>query len=128
MRRARKPDPEVLESDYRIPTALGTVGWFVAFAILVALGDRVPPADQWWRWVCVTGMAFGVFAYFYIPRLLRRRAAEDLARARAREERAAAGSPAAAEPAPGPLDSPARTPAAEAPAPAAEAGGRDDLS
>nr|WP_218902699.1 DUF2530 domain-containing protein [Streptomonospora nanhaiensis] len=109
-----------MESDYRIPTALGTVGWFVALAILLAMGDRLPPSDQWWRWVCVTGMAFGVFGYFYIPRLQRRRAADDAARARAREERAAVRPAAGPAPAADPVDAPARTPAAEA-------GGRDDL-
>ncbi|GAB3439003.1 hypothetical protein GCM10027570_02750 [Streptomonospora sediminis] len=72
MRQPRKPDPEVLESDYRVPTALGTAAWIAALIALLALGDRLPEEDRWWRWVCVTGIAFGVFAFCYIPRHLRR--------------------------------------------------------
>ncbi|GAA3759256.1 hypothetical protein GCM10022402_41510 [Salinactinospora qingdaonensis] len=62
-----------MEIDYRIPTALGSLGWTVALVVLLALGDRLPEQDRWWIWVCVTGLGLGIFAYFYIPWLLRRR-------------------------------------------------------
>ncbi|MUL44021.1 DUF2530 domain-containing protein [Streptomonospora sp. PA3] len=73
MRQPRKPDPEVMESDYRIPTALGTAAWTAALVVLLAMGDQLPAEDRWWRWVCLTGIAFGVFGYVYIPRHLRSR-------------------------------------------------------
>ncbi|RCV54881.1 DUF2530 domain-containing protein [Marinitenerispora sediminis] len=74
MRKPRRPAPEVMESDYRVPTAAGSVAWAVALVVLLAMGERLPAADRWWMWVCVTGITLGVFAYFYIPRLLRKRA------------------------------------------------------
>ncbi|QBI52275.1 hypothetical protein EKD16_02295 [Streptomonospora litoralis] len=63
-----------MESDYRLPTALGTAAWTVALVALLAMGERLPEEDRWWRWVCLTGIAFGVFAFVYIPRHLRNRA------------------------------------------------------
>lgn len=74
MRQPRRDDPEVLESDYRVPTALGTLAWLVALLVLLALGERLPEEERWWIGVCLTGIALGVFGYFYIPRLLRKRA------------------------------------------------------
>lgn len=74
MRKPRQPDPEVHESDYRVPTALGSVAWTVALIVLLARGDRLAEADRWWIWVCVTGIGLGVFAFWYIPRLLDKRA------------------------------------------------------
>ncbi|MFC7326467.1 DUF2530 domain-containing protein [Marinactinospora rubrisoli] len=74
MRKPRRPAPDVMETDYRVPTAAGSVAWAVALVVLVAMGDRLPAADRWWMWVCVVGIALGVFAYLYIPRLLRKRA------------------------------------------------------
>ncbi|TQN27663.1 uncharacterized protein DUF2530 [Haloactinospora alba] len=74
MRQPRRPDPEVLEGDYRVPTALGTLAWLAALLVLLALGDRLAEEDRWWIGVCLTGIALGVFGYLYIPRLLRKRA------------------------------------------------------
>ncbi|WP_017542372.1 DUF2530 domain-containing protein, partial [Nocardiopsis prasina] len=71
MRRSRKPDPEVMESDYRLPTALGTAAWAAALIALLAMGDDLAEQDRWWRWVCLTGAALGVFGFLYIPRHLR---------------------------------------------------------
>ncbi|GAB3485682.1 DUF2530 domain-containing protein [Nocardiopsis coralliicola] len=76
MRAARRPDPEVLEFDYRIPTALGTAGWTAALVVLLVQGT----ADRWWIWVCAVGIALGVFAYAYIPYLLGKREAAEAAR------------------------------------------------
>ncbi|MFD0802607.1 DUF2530 domain-containing protein, partial [Streptomonospora algeriensis] len=72
MRHARKPDPEVMESDYRVPTALGTAAWAAALIVLVAMGDDLAEQDRWWRWVCLTGIALGIFGFLYIPRHLRK--------------------------------------------------------
>jgi hypothetical protein len=71
--RPRKPDPEVLEGDYRIPAAVGTVAWGIALVILLLMRDGLPAEEQWWIWVCVTGMGLGIFAFLYIPRLQRKR-------------------------------------------------------
>ncbi|WP_345556559.1 DUF2530 domain-containing protein [Streptomonospora halophila] len=74
MRHPRRPDPEVLESDYRVPTALGTAAWTAALVVLLAMGDGLAEQDRWWRWVCLTGIVFGLFGYAYIPRHLRKHA------------------------------------------------------
>lgn len=73
MRKPRQPDPEVHESDYRVPTALGTLAWAVALAVLLLMGDGLPESERWWIGVCATGTALGVFGFLYIPRLLRKR-------------------------------------------------------
>ncbi|GAB3206943.1 DUF2530 domain-containing protein [Marinactinospora thermotolerans] len=99
MRKPRRPDPEVLEFDYRVPTALGSIGWTVALVVLLAMGDRLPLESRWWIWVCVTGIALGVFAYFYIPRLLRKRAEAEQRHAARRN--AGSKPPASAAPAEG---------------------------
>jgi hypothetical protein len=69
----RQPDPEVHESDYRVPAAIGTVAWAIALVVLLAMGDGLPASEQWWTGVCVTGIALGVFGFLYIPRLFRKR-------------------------------------------------------
>lgn len=74
MRKPRQPDPEVHESDYRVPAALGTAAWAIALIVLLFMGDALPEAERWWIGVCATGMGLGVFGFLYIPRLLRRRA------------------------------------------------------
>ena len=73
MRKPRRPDPEVHESDYRVPAAIGTLAWAVALVVLLALGDGLPDSERWWIGVCVTGITLGVFGFLYIPRLLRKR-------------------------------------------------------
>ncbi|MEY9214074.1 DUF2530 domain-containing protein [Thermobifida halotolerans] len=98
MRKPRKPDPEVHESDYRVPAAVGTAAWTVALIVLLVRGDRLPADDRWWIWVCVTGIALGVFGFFYIPRLLRRRAEAE----ERRRDRHSAGLPAGSTALPGP--------------------------
>ncbi len=75
MAKPRQPDPEVLESDYRVPAALGTAAWTVALVVLLAMGDRL--TQQWWIWVCVIGISLGLFGFGYIPRLLRKRTRDD---------------------------------------------------
>lgn len=77
MAKPRQPEPEVLESDYRVPAAIGSVAWAVALVVLLVVRDSLPHQDRWWIWVCVVGLALGVFAYIYIPRHLRRQAAAE---------------------------------------------------
>ncbi|QVQ50663.1 DUF2530 domain-containing protein [Spiractinospora alimapuensis] len=75
MARPRKPDPEVLEGDYRIPAVVGSLGWAVALVLLVVFRDSIAPEDRWWIWVCAVGLLLGLVAFLYIPHLHRRRAA-----------------------------------------------------
>lgn len=78
MRKPRRPTPEVHESDYRVPAAIGTIAWAVALVVLLFLGDGLPASERWWLGVCVTGIVLGVFGFLYIPILLRKqRAAQD---------------------------------------------------
>ncbi|WP_159943540.1 MULTISPECIES: DUF2530 domain-containing protein [unclassified Nocardiopsis] len=74
MRKPRQPDPDVHESDYRVPAGIGTLAWTAALVVLLALGEDLPESERWWIGVCVTGIVLGVFGFLYIPRLLRRRA------------------------------------------------------
>ncbi|WP_017599340.1 DUF2530 domain-containing protein [Nocardiopsis lucentensis] len=74
MRKPRQPDPEVHESDYRVPAAIGTVAWVIALVVLISMGDGLPNTERWWIGVCVTGIVLGVFGFLYIPRLFRKRA------------------------------------------------------
>lgn len=73
MRKPRQPDPEVHESDYRVPAAIGTLAWTAALVVLLAMGDGLPESEQWWIGVCLTGIALGAFGFLYIPYLLRKR-------------------------------------------------------
>ncbi|WP_211716845.1 DUF2530 domain-containing protein [Nocardiopsis sp. MG754419] len=73
MRTPRRPDPDVHETDYRVPAAIGIAAWAVALVVLLALGDTLPDSERWWIGVCVTGIALGVFGFLYIPRLFRKR-------------------------------------------------------
>jgi hypothetical protein len=73
VRKPRQPDPEVHESDYRVPAAIGTVAWAIALVVLLVMGDGLPASERWWIGVCVTGIALGAFGFLYIPRLLRKR-------------------------------------------------------
>ena len=73
MRKPRRPDPEVHETDYRVPAAIGTAAWAVALIVLLAMSGSLPDSERWWIGVCVTGIALGVFGFLYIPHLLRKR-------------------------------------------------------
>lgn len=77
MRKPRRPTPEVHESDYRVPAAIGTIAWAVALVVLLFLGDGLPASERWWLGVCVTGIVLGVFGFLYIPVLLRKRAEQE---------------------------------------------------
>ena len=84
MTRRRLPDPPPMETnDVRI-AAVGTAGWAIALAVLLLLD--LPDQDRWWLWHTVTGIAIGLFATWYIPRLQAGRARAEAARAAARRE------------------------------------------
>lgn len=72
-------------NDVRI-AATGTAAWAVALVVLLLVG--LPSEDRWWLWVCVAGIAIGLFAVWYVPRLQRGRARQEAARAAKREREA----------------------------------------
>ena len=78
--------PPPLEGNDQVITTAGTIAWAVALIVLIALRGQLPPADHWWIWTCVAGLALGVFALAYIPVLKRSRA-----RTAARREPAGGG-------------------------------------
>jgi hypothetical protein len=83
--RADRPaPPPPLEADDRVVIRVGTAGWAVALVVLLIVRDSIPAGQRWWIWTCVCGLAMGLFAAWYVPRLKR-------GRARAAARRAEAG-------------------------------------
>ena len=73
--RAERPaPPPPLEADDQLVIWVGTAGWAVALVVLLIIRDRLPADQRWWIWTCVCGIAFGIFASWYVPRLKRGRA------------------------------------------------------
>jgi Protein of unknown function (DUF2530) len=54
-------------------TGVGTAAWAVALVVLLIARDALPAGSGWWVWTCVTGLAMGLFALWYVPVLKRRR-------------------------------------------------------
>jgi hypothetical protein len=85
--RAERPaPPPPLEADDQLVIRVGTAGWAVALVVLLILRDRLPADQRWWIWTCVCGIAFGIFASWYVPRLKRGRARAAAERAGRSEE------------------------------------------
>lgn len=59
-------------------TGVLTAAWAVALVVVLIARDALPAGSRWWVWTCVTGLAMGLFALWYVPVLKRgrRRAAE----------------------------------------------------
>ena len=51
-----------------------TVGWAIAFAVVVTVRHSLPADAQWWVWTCAFGLAMGLFGLWYVPFLKRHRA------------------------------------------------------
>jgi len=66
--------PPPLEANDQLVIWVGTAGWTVALVVLLVIRDSLPPGQRWWIWTCVCGVAFGIFASWYVPRLKRGRA------------------------------------------------------
>ena len=62
-------------------TWVGTAGWAVALVVLLIVRDSLPPGQRWWIWTCACGVAMGLFALWYVPRLKRTRARSAASRA-----------------------------------------------
>ena len=74
MSRTLRPAPPALEANDVLVTATGTAAWAVALVVLLVLRNQIPPSERWWIWVCVAGVAMGLFALWYVPRVKRTRA------------------------------------------------------
>jgi hypothetical protein len=73
-RAARPSPPPPLEANDQVVIWVGTAGWAVALVVLLIVRDSLPADQRWWIWTCVCGVAFGIFASWYVPRLKRGRA------------------------------------------------------
>jgi hypothetical protein len=75
VKRSRGPSPPPpLEANDRLVTVVGTAGWALALVVLLIVRDSLPADARWWIWTCATGVAMGLFALWYVPRLKRARA------------------------------------------------------
>ena len=90
-RQARPAPPPPLEANDRVVTLAGTAGWAVALVVLLIVRDRLPADERWWIWTCACGVAMGLFALWYVPRLKRRRARAAARRAAAEDEQGERG-------------------------------------
>ena len=78
---ARPSPPPPLEANDKLVTAVGTAGWAVALVVLLIVRGSLPAGDRWWIWTCACGLAMGLFALWYVPRLKRTRARAAASRA-----------------------------------------------
>jgi drug/metabolite transporter (DMT)-like permease len=81
--RTLRPAPPPLEANDFLVTAIGTAAWAVALVVLLVLRNQIPPSERWWIWTCVAGVAMGLFALWYVPRIKRARARSAARRAQA---------------------------------------------
>jgi hypothetical protein len=70
----RRPAPPPKEADDRQVTAVITVGWAIAFAVLLTVRGSLPADARWWVWTCAFGLGMGLFGLWYVPFLKRHRA------------------------------------------------------
>jgi Protein of unknown function (DUF2530) len=72
--RAERPSPPPpLEADDQLVIRVITAGWAIALVVLLIVRGSLPAGERWWVWTCVAGLAFGIFALWYVPRLKRGR-------------------------------------------------------
>jgi hypothetical protein len=70
----RRPAPPPKEADDRQVTAVITVGWAIAFAVVLTVRHSLPTDARWWVWTCAFGLGMGLFGLWYVPFLKRHRA------------------------------------------------------
>jgi hypothetical protein len=83
VKESRPAPPPPLEANDQLVTGTVTAAWALALIVLLIVRDSLPAGARWWIWTCVAGVAMGLFALWYVPRLKRGRA-----RAAARREQA----------------------------------------
>ncbi len=86
--RAERPAPPPLEANDQLVIWVGTAGWAIALVVLLIVRSSLPPGQRWWIWTCACGLAMGVFASWYVPRLKRARARAAARRAEGRAQSA----------------------------------------
>jgi ABC-type nickel/cobalt efflux system permease component RcnA len=87
----RPSPPPPLEGNDQLVTGVVTAAWAIALVVLLIVRDRLPADARWWIWTCVSGLVFGLFGLWYVPRLKRARAKAAL-RARDQSEPRDSGS------------------------------------
>lgn len=56
----RRPAPEPVRTDDRLPVAVGTAAWVVALAIMIAMsGTLIESGRGWWLGAGVAGVVLG---------------------------------------------------------------------
>ncbi len=85
----RPSPPPPLEANDQLVVGVGTAAWAIALVVLLIVRDSLPASARWWIWTCLAGVALGLFALWYLPRLKRSRAkaAEAAKAAGTREQR-----------------------------------------
>jgi Protein of unknown function (DUF2530) len=85
----RPSPPPPLEANDELVVGVVTAAWAIALVVLLIVRDSLPASARWWIWTCLAGVALGLFALWYVPRLKRSRAkaAEAAEAARTREQR-----------------------------------------
>jgi Protein of unknown function (DUF2530) len=83
---ARPAPPPPLEANDQLVTGVGTAGWAIALVVLLIVRASLPAGDRWWIWTCACGVAMGLFALWYVPRLKRGRARAAASRAAGSEQ------------------------------------------
>jgi ABC-type nickel/cobalt efflux system permease component RcnA len=65
-----KPPPASSEqADAVVPVTVGTVAWAVALVVMLPFHARMKAAGtDWWIWVCVTGLVFGLLGCWWVRR------------------------------------------------------------
>jgi hypothetical protein len=81
----RPSPPPPLEANDQLVAGVGTAAWAIALVVLLIVRDSLPASARWWIWTCLAGVALGLFALWYVPRLKRSRA---MAAARMRDQSA----------------------------------------
>jgi len=84
--RGPTPPPPPLEANDQLVAVVGTVAWAVALVVLLIVRSELPAGARWWIWTCVAGLALGLFAIWYVPRLKRSRARSATRAAQDREQ------------------------------------------
>ena len=87
----RRPAPPPREADDRQVTAVITVGWAIALAVVVTVRRSLPADARWWVWTCAFGLGMGLFGLWYVPFLKRHRARLAARRAQLDEVSGASG-------------------------------------
>ena len=71
MQNTGAPDVRPLDVDGVGAVAVGTVLWAIALVVTLLMRDRLVAAgNDWWIWVCVSGVALGLIG---LPYVIRRR-------------------------------------------------------